>query len=77
MAEVYGMMKTMLDAHTMGVHAATALLRDCGFTVEVAPPIVQHALDGISAESNQQIVVNWIKVKKIKTTCTQTPFYAT
>lgn len=65
MAEVYGMMKTMLDAHTMGVHAATALLRDCGFTVEVAPPIVQHALDGISAESNQQIVVNWIKEKKI------------
>ena len=59
--EIYGMMKTLLDAHTMGIHSATALLRDCGFQVEVSPQEVEHALDGILAESNQKIIIDWIK----------------
>lgn len=63
--EIYGMMKTSLDAHTMGIHAATALLRDCGFQVEVSPEMVEHALDGIPAESNQKIVADWIRKNKI------------
>lgn len=63
--EIYGMMKTLLDAHTMGIHAATALLRDCGFRVEVSPELVEHALDGITAESNQKIVADWIRNNKI------------
>ena len=63
--EIYGMMKTSLDAHTMGIHVATALLRDCGFQVEVSPEMVEHALEGIFAESNQKIVVDWIRKNKI------------
>lgn len=63
--EIYGMMKTSLDAHTMGIHAATALLRDCGFQVEVSPKMVEHALDGIPAESNPKIVADWIRKNKI------------
>lgn len=63
--EIYGMMKTSLDAHTMGIHAATALLRDCGFQVEVSPEMVEHALDGIAAERNQKIVADWIRDNKI------------
>lgn len=63
--EIYGMMKTSLDAHTMGIHAATALLRDCGFQVEVSPEMVEHALEGIPAESNRKIVVDWIRKNRI------------
>lgn len=63
--EIYGMMKALLDAHTMGIHAATALLRDCGFRVEVSPEEVEHALDGITAESNQKVVADWIRKNNI------------
>lgn len=63
--EVYGFMKPFLDAHTMGIHSAVALLSDCGYQVEVAPKTVENALDGISAESNQRIVTEWIKENKI------------
>lgn len=63
--KIYGMAKTSLDAHTMGIHAAAALLRDCGFRVEVSSEIVERALSGITAESNQKIFVDWIKKNKI------------
>lgn len=63
--EIYGMMKTSIDAHTMGIHAATALLRECGFIVEISPEIVEHALTGISADSNQKIVADWIRNNRI------------
>ena len=31
--DTFAMMKTLLDAHTMGIHAASAVLRDCGYRV--------------------------------------------
>ena len=63
--EIYGMMKTLIDAHTMGINAATALLRDCGFNVVVSTEKVEYALEGITAESNQKIIIEWIKENKI------------
>ena len=62
---VYGMMKTSLDSHTMGIHAATALLRDCGFRVVVSTEKVECALSGVTAESNQKILIDWIKSNNI------------
>ena len=32
---VYGFLKASLDAHTMGVLAASDLLRDCGYRVVI------------------------------------------
>lgn len=64
-SENFGMMKTMLDAHTMGVHASAALLRDCGYNVLISPPVIEDALDKISAESKQKLIVNWIMENKI------------
>lgn len=64
-SEVFGLMKTLLDAHTMGVHASAALLRDCGYKVEISPPQIEDALDKISAESSRQRIINWIKEKNI------------
>lgn len=43
--ETFGMMKTLLDAHTMGVRAASALLRDCGYKVVISSKAVEDALD--------------------------------
>lgn len=58
--EPFVLMKTLLDAHTMGVHAAAALLRDCGYNVIIAPAEIEDALDKISAESSQNVIKNWL-----------------
>lgn len=64
-SENFGMMKTLHDAHTMGVHAAAALLRDCGYNVLISPPQIEAALDKISAESMQKLIIKWIKENNI------------
>ena len=51
--ERFGLIKTLVDAHTMGVYAAAALLKDCGYTVIMATSKEEKALD------------RW-KVKKVK-----------
>lgn len=58
--ETFGMIKTLVDAHTMGVHAAAALLRDCGYTVVLSPKDVEYAMERISLESSQQVILDWI-----------------
>lgn len=63
--ETFGMMKTLLDAHTMGVRAASALLRDCGYKVVISSKAVEDALDKITVESYQKIIVDWIKANHI------------
>lgn len=58
--ETFGLLKTLMDAHTMGVHAATALLRDCGYRVVIAPPYIEDAMDKISTEGGQKKILDWI-----------------
>lgn len=64
--ETFGLMKTLLDAHTMGVHAAAALLRDCGYNVVIAPTAIEDALDKISTESSQRLIEEWIRDNNIR-----------
>ena len=52
--------QTLVDAHTMGVHAAAALLRDCGYRVMISPAQVEYAMERISSESNQKVILDWI-----------------
>ena len=63
--ETFGLIKTLVDAHTMGVHAAAALLRDCGYRVIISPPEIEDAMDKISAESMQKRIIKWIKENNI------------
>ena len=58
--ETFGLIKTLVDAHTMGVHAAAALLRDCGYQVLIAPTPVEYAMERITAESMQKVILDWI-----------------
>lgn len=64
--ETFGMIKTLLDAHTMGIHASAALLQECGYKVVISEPEVEDALDKLLAERNQKIIINWIKNNKIQ-----------
>ena len=58
--EIFGLIKTAVDAHTMGIHAAAALLRDCGYHVVISPENIGHAMESIYAESSQKKVLKWI-----------------
>ena len=58
--EAFGLIKTLIDVHTMGVHAAAALLRDCGYHVLISPKPVEQAMERITTESGKKIILNWI-----------------
>lgn len=60
-SETFGMMKTLLDAHTMGINAASALLRDCGYNVIISPPKIEEALDKIESKEKQDLIIEWVK----------------
>jgi len=59
--ETFGLMKTLLDAHTMGIYAAASLLKECGYHVIIAPPQIEAALNKISVDSAQRLILNWLK----------------
>lgn len=63
--ETFGLIKTLIDAHTMGVHAAAALLRDCGYRVLISPKPIEYAMERIASESNQKTILDWIDDNKI------------
>lgn len=64
--ETFAFMKTLVDAHTMGIHAAAALLKDCGYNVVISPPEIEDALNKISAESKQNIIKDWLIQNNVK-----------
>lgn len=63
--ETFGLIKTLVDAHTMGVHAAAALLRDCGYRVMISPKNVEYAMERISSENAQKVILDWINTNHI------------
>lgn len=58
--ENFGLLKTLVDVHTMGIHAAAALLRDCGYHVIISSQNVGYAMEHIFAESAQKEILDWI-----------------
>jgi len=63
--ETFGLIKTLVDAHTMGVHAAAALLRDCGYRVLISPTLVENAMGRIMTTEAQKVILKWIKENNI------------
>lgn len=61
----FGMLKSLLDAHTMGVHAASALLSDCGYKVILAPTYIENAVSRIASETSQKLILDWIRANNI------------
>ncbi|MCQ2512249.1 MAG: cobalamin-binding protein, partial [Lachnospiraceae bacterium] len=61
----FGMLKSLLDAHTMGVHAASALLSDCGYKVIIAPTQIEDAVSRIASETSQKLILDWILANNI------------
>lgn len=63
--ETFGMIKSLIDAHTMGINSAANLLRDCGYKVLIAPKYIEAAVSKLDSEENQSKLLNWIKENNI------------
>lgn len=55
----FGLVKSGLDAHTLGIYHIAQLLEECGFTVHVAKAEIGQAIDKITDEKYFQIFKKW------------------
>lgn len=62
---VFGFIKPEVDVHILGISTMANILRECGFTVLLAPAEVMKATEDISKLNNAGIVGKWIKDNKI------------
>lgn len=58
--ETFGMIKSLVDAHTMGINSAASLLRECGYEVVIAPERIEYAIEKILDKENQKLILQWI-----------------
>lgn len=58
--DIFGFIKPAVDVHTLGMSTMANILRQCGFTVHIAPPEVMKAAEDIHKANNVSRVVQWI-----------------
>lgn len=62
---VFGFLKPEVDVHILGMSTMANVLRECGFTVRIAPIDVMKASEDIQKVNNVSLVAKWIKDNKI------------
>lgn len=63
--DVFGFIKTKVDAHTMGLYTMANLLRDCGYKVEIANDDICEAIENLSKLNNYSLFKHWIEINNI------------
>lgn len=63
--DVFGFIKTKVDAHTMGIYTMANLLRDCGYKVVIANDDIGEAVEQISKINNYSLFKHWILTNAI------------
>jgi hypothetical protein len=61
----FGLVKSGLDAHTLGISSLVQILEDCGFDVQVADAQIARAVDRINGEQYFETFKKWILAHKI------------
>ncbi len=61
----YGLVKSALDAHTLGISSVAQLLQECGYTVFISDATIAESVDKISNRSSFEIFKKWITDNKI------------
>lgn len=56
----YGLIKSSLDAHTLGINSIRGQLEECNQSVFVGDYTIEVALRDIKESENQEIIANWI-----------------
>ncbi len=63
--EVFGLVKTSVDVHTLGVTTICNLLRDCGYVCHISPVEVSQAVEKIYKLNNFSLLQRWISDNNI------------
>lgn len=63
--EIFGFLKTSVDAHTMGISAIANVLRECGYKSVISPPEVMDAANEPKKVNNTSLIVKWLRENKI------------
>ena len=58
--EVFGLVKTGIDVHTLGITTIANLLRDCGYTCYISPEEISIAVESIHKLNNFSLLQKWI-----------------
>lgn len=58
--EVFGLTKTIIDVHTLGMSMISNLLKGCGYQVRIAPQEVMEAITYIRKVNNFSLLKKWI-----------------
>lgn len=61
----FGLLKTAVDVHTMGLSTIANILRDCGYKVIIAPIEVMEALNEPQKINNQSLISHWIRTNNV------------
>jgi hypothetical protein len=58
--DTFGLIKTNVDVHTLGISTIANLLRDCGYKVHISHSKVSEAVINVQAINNFSILQDWI-----------------
>lgn len=58
--EVFGLVKTDIDVHTLGITTIAHLLRDCGYDCYISPDEISIAVEEIHKLNNFSLLQKWI-----------------
>ena len=61
----FGLLKTITDAHSMGLFAAASLLKNCGYEAFIASKREEAAVETIESEESLKIIFDWIDQNNI------------
>jgi len=63
--DVFGLVKTNIDAHTLGISTVSNLLRQCGYKTVISNKIISNAVENIRRLNNFGILKKWIYENEI------------
>ena len=63
--DVFGLLKTSIDVHTLGLSTVYHLLLDCGYRCYISPEDVSVAVEDIKKLNNYGIIKRWISQNNI------------
>ena len=63
--DVFGLLKTSIDVHTLGLSTVYHLLLDCGYRCYISPEDVSVAVEDIKKINNYGIIKQWINQNHI------------
>lgn len=58
--EVFGLVKTNIDVHTLGITTIAHLLRDCGYDCYISPEEISIAVENVHKLNNFSLLQKWI-----------------